>query len=193
MRVLGVLIILAGFVLFAQRQYLPTLICFGIGAVFLGKPKPEEKPPEEEEVPEVDPPDGEYVRVNAPVAKVRTVQTDYRRLAFPVDGVMKNNDDGSSRQEILTRLSSGEDVSIAKIWFDDYLFDGKLSIRVMTDEGCVGTIRQKDVATVRGYFGKKVHMIYLEISRMNDTEPAVYRADVVIIEDGEKKVEEEAE
>ncbi len=193
MRILGALIILAGFVLFAQRQYLPMLICFGIGAVFLGKPKAEEMPEEEEGIPEIDPPDGEYVRVNAPLAKVRTLQTDYRRLAFPVDGVMKNNDDGSSRQESLNRLSSGDEVSIAKLWFDDYLFDGKLSIRVMTDEGCVGTIRAKDVATVRSYFGKKVHMIYLEISRMNDTEPSVYRADVVIIEDGEKKEEEETE
>lgn len=188
MRILGGLMILAGFVLFAQSQYLPTLICFGIGAVMLGKPKPEEKPEEEEATPDEDPADGEYVRVKAPLTKVRVVQTDYRRLAFPVDGVMKHNDDGSSRQENLDRLSGGENVSIAKIWFDDYVLNGRLSIRVMTDEGCVGTIRSKDVATVRSYFGKKVHMIYLEVSR---TESETWRADVVIIEDIEKKQEDE--
>ena len=185
MRILGAVIIAAGLLLFAQFQYLPALICIVIGAVFMGKPrapKPEEA--DEEADGETD---SELVRVDAPLTKVRSVSGDHRRLAFPVDGVMKNNDDGSSRQDALRKLCEGEDMMVVEVWFDDYLFGGKLNIRVMTDHGCVGEIRPKDVATVRSYFGKAVRMIYLEIAKAEGAAGAEeYHADVVIIEETEK-------
>lgn len=185
MKILGILIIAAGFLLFAQSQIVPSIICLLMGAIFLGKPKKQDP----ETSPDVHP-DSEVVRVSAPLQKVRNVHTDHRRLAFPVDGVEKNNDDGSSRQNILQKLCEGEDMAVAEVWFDDFLFDGKLQIRVMTDSGCVGQIRQKDVLTVKEYFGKEVRMIYLEISSSpTNNENREYHADVVIIEDtssGEK-------
>ena len=181
MRILGAVIIAAGLLLFAQFQYLPALICIVIGAIFMGKPRtPKPDEPDEET-------DSELVRVDSQLKKVRSVSSDHRRLAFPVDGVMKNNDDGSSRQEALRKLCEGEDMMVVEVWFDDYLFGGKLNIRVMTEQGCVGEIRPKDVATVRSYFGKAVRMIYLEIAKVEGAAGAdEYHADVVIIEETEK-------
>lgn len=181
MRILGAVIIAAGLLLFAQFQYLPALICIVIGAIFMGKPRtPKPEEPDEET-------DSERVRVDAPLTKVRSINSDHRRLAFPVDGVMKNNDDGSSRQEALRKLCEGEDMMVVEVWFDDYLFGGKLNIRVMTEQGCVGEIRPKDVATVRSYFGTAVRMIYLEIVKAEASSGAdEYHADVVIIEETEK-------
>ena len=181
MRILGAVIIAAGLLLFAQFQYLPALICIVIGAIFMGKPRtPKPDEPDEET-------DSELVRVDSQLKKVRSGSSDHRRLAFPVDGVMKNNDDGSSRQEALRKLCEGEDMMVVEIWFDDYLFGGKLNIRVMTEQGCVGEIRPKDVATVRSYFGKAVRMIYLEIAKVEGAAGAdEYHADVVIIEETEK-------
>ena len=181
MRILGAVIIAAGLLLFAQFQYLPALICIVIGAIFMGKPRtPKPDEPDEET-------DSELVRVDSQLKKVRSGSSDHRRLAFPVDGVMKNNDDGTSRQEALRALCEGEDMMVVEVWFDDYLFGGKLNIRVMTDQGCVGEIRPKDVATVRSYFGKAVRMIYLEIAKAEGAAGAEeYHADVVIIEETEK-------
>ena len=181
MRILGAVIIAAGLLLFAQFQYLPALICIVIGAIFMGKPRtPKPDEPDEET-------DSELVRVDSQLKKVRSVSSDHRRLAFPVDGVMKNNDDGSSRQEALRKLCEGEDMMVVEVWFDDYLFGGKLNIRVMTEQGCVGEIRPKDVATVRSYFGKAVRMIYLEMAKVEGAAGAdEYHADVVIIEETEK-------
>ena len=181
MRILGAVIIAAGLLLFAQFQYLPALICIVIGAIFMGKPRtPKPEEPEEET-------DSERVRVDAPLTKVRSMNSEHRRLAFPVDGVTKNNDDGTSRQEALRRLCEGEDMMVVEVWFDDYLFGGKLNIRVMTEQGCVGEIRPKDVATVRSYFGTAVRMIYLEIAKAEGSSGAEeYHADVVIIEETEK-------
>lgn len=181
MRILGAVIIAAGLLLFAQFQYLSALICIVIGAIFMGKPRtPKPEEPDEET-------DSERVRVDAPLTKVRSINSDHRRLAFPVDGVMKNNDDGSSRQEALRNLCEGEDMMVVEMWFDDYLFGGKLNIRVMTEQGCVGEIRPKDVATVRSYFGTVVRMIYLEIVKAEASSGAdEYHADVVIIEETEK-------
>ncbi len=185
MKILGILIIAAGFVLFAQSRYVATLICLLIGAIFLGKPKYRRSAPPDTPTDE-DPPDGEIVRAEAPLQKYRGTVSDYRRLAFPVYGTMVNNDDGSSRQEYLRALCAGGDTAVVKFWLDDYLIDGKLAIRVMTDEGCVGEIRPKDVTTVRGYFGKKVRMNYLEITtEKNEAGGTVYRADVVIIEESD--------
>ena len=168
MKILGALIILAGFVLFAQFQYIPAFICLVIGAIFMGKPRTPREEPEE------DGQDSELVRVDAPLQKVRSTNTELRRLAFPVDEVTMNNDDGSSRQEYLRLLCGGEDMAVVDVWFDDYLFGGKLCIRVMTEQGCVGQIRPKDVTTVRSYFGKAVRMIYLDGKPLADFTPDVF-------------------
>lgn len=187
MRILGILILIAGLILFSQYQYLPALISIVIGAIFVAKPKPAR--PEEDKGPlEEAPPNGELVRVETPLQKVHTASLDFRRLAFPVDGVTMDNDDGSSRQEILSKLCEGEDMAVAQVWFDDFLYKGKVQIRVKTEEGCVGLIRQKDVDTVRGFFGKYVRMIYLEIAGSpNDEGEREYRAEVVIIANREKE------
>ena len=178
MRILGILIILAGVILFCQNQVLPALISILIGAVFAAMPKkspPEEETPSNEE-------NSELVRVETPLKKVRPARTDFIRMTFPVDGVTENNDDGSSRQEILHRLCMGEDMAVAGVWFDDFVYARKIRIRVRTEEGCVGMVRQKDVETVRGYFDKPVRMVYLEIDSTPDADVGrVYRAEVVII------------
>ena len=185
MKILGALFILAGLLLFVQYQYIPAFICIVMGAIFMGKPRTQNdaEPDEDSE--------GELVRVESPLHKVRSMTGDHRRLAFPVDGVTENNDDGSSRQEYLRTMCEEEAVAVVEVWFDDYLFGGKLHIRVMTEQGCVGEIRPKDVATVRSYFGKEVRMIFLEINRVPASNgEEIYSADVVIIEEAENEAQD---
>ncbi len=182
MKILGALFIAAGFILFAQNQIPATLISILIGSVFIALPR-HHSSDNSDSFTDSDSADNEMVHVDAPLKRVQATSTDHRRLAFPVDGVTALNDDASSRQDILHRLCGDEDLCVREVWFDDYLFGGKVAIRVMTDEGCVGQIRQKDVNTVRSYFGELVRMIYLEISKKENTNgDPVYYADVVIIE-----------
>lgn len=186
MRILGLLILIAGMVLFWQSQYIPGLITIVIGCIFLGMPKRREPEPDDTP-PEEDPPYGELVRVENPLTRARPVSGEFRRLTFPVDGVTENNDDGSSRQQILRALCSGEDSAVVSVWFDDFFFDRGVQIRVRTEEGCVGMIRQKDIETVRSYFGKVVRMIYLEINGTPGSDgELIYRAEVVIISSREE-------
>ena len=178
MRILGILILIAGVALFCQHQILPSLITIMIGSIFAVKPKkstPEEEEPPGEEV-------GRLVRLDTPLKKARQVTSHFRRLSFPVDGVTELNDDGSSRLEILQKLCAGEDMAIADVWFDDFVYARKFRIRVMTEDGCVGLIRQKDVDTVRDFFEKPVRMSYLEIvSFPKSIGESEYRAEVVLI------------
>lgn len=179
MRILGILILIAGVALFCQHQILPALITIVIGSIFTAIPK-KSLPEEEEETSGEE--DGELVRVDTPLKKVPQATSVYHRLNFPVDGVTKLNDDGSSRQEILQQLCAGEDMAVADVWFDDFVYAHKIRIRVRTHEGCVGLIRQKDVDTVRGFFEKPVRMVYLEIdSSAGSSNEREYRAEVVII------------
>ena len=120
MKILGVLIIAAGFVLFAQYQIPAAIISILIGSVFFAYPGKRFldgifSEPDDESA------DGELVRVDAPSQQVRSTHSGHRRLAFPVDGVTIPNDDGSSRQEILRTLCDNEDIAVAEVWFDDYL------------------------------------------------------------------------
>lgn len=181
MRILGILILIAGMILFWQYHTIPALISIMIGSVFIGMPKKSE--PEQEDMPlDEDPPDGELVRVENPLTRARPASGEFRRLTFPVDGVTENNDDGSSRQQILRELCADDDVAIVSVWFDDFFFDRGVQIRVRTEKGCVGMIRQKDIETVRSYFGKVVRMIYLEInSTLNSSGEQEYHAEVVIV------------
>ena len=127
---------------------------------------------------------GQVVRNVTPVSNYTTVRhTGTRRLAFPVAGVTFDNEDGSSRQRILRQLCEGDAVGVAEVWFDDYLYEGRPAIHVMTPSGCVGNIRSQDVETVSSYFGKQVDKIYLEMNNFeNDEGEKIYRADVVICE-----------
>ena len=178
MRILGILIIIAGIALFSQQQLLPALISIAIGAVFAGMPR-KQAPAEDQGA---DTADSEYVRVETPLRKVPQVSPAFHRLMFVVEGVTENNDDGSSRQEILQKLCEGEDMAVTDVWFDDFVYARKIRIRVKTQAGCVGMIRQKDVDTIRGFFDKPVRMVYLEIdSALNDSGEREYHAEVVII------------
>ena len=146
-----------------------------IGSVFAAIPKksiPEEEEPSEEMRPSGDE-NSEYVRVDTPLRKVPPVTSGFYRLTFPVDGVFERNDDGSSRQEILQRLCEGEDMAVADVWFDDFIYAHKIRIRVKT---------QRDVETVRGFFEKPVRMVYLEIGSSADSSgERRYHAEVIII------------
>ena len=75
-----------------------------------------------------------------------------------------------------------EDMAVADVWFDDFIYAHKIRIRVKTLEGCVGLIRQRDVETVRGFFEKPVRMVYLEIGSSADSSgERRYHAEVIII------------
>ena len=76
MRILGILIMIAGVILFCQNQVLPALISILIGAVFAAIPK--KSVPIEEETSDEE--NSEVVRVDTPLKKVRQPRTDIFRI-----------------------------------------------------------------------------------------------------------------
>ena len=115
----------------------------------------------------------------------------FTRTYYPVAGVTFKNEDGSSRQRILRSLCDGEEYGHASVTFDEYEYEGSPAIRVLTDSGCVGNIRQSQVEEFQKYFDTEVHSIFLSIDTFEDDEgKRIYRADVVVVE--EKNVQDEA-
>lgn len=108
-------------------------------------------------------------------AKVRVI-----RSVFPVAGVTFDNDDGTSRQEILQEICEGElDGIDENCWLNPYLYNGEMALGVMTSFGCVGNIRHNDVDTVleRIKTSKTGARLQAELFETDDGRE-IYRADV---------------
>lgn len=116
----------------------------------------------------------------APGMVVRTTSGTARGRVFPVAGVTFDNDDGSSRQEILRGLCEGSLEGSADCWLEPYLYEGKMALRVKVGSDCVGNIRKNDVQSAIDCINNSQIGAHLEAELFEtDDGRELYRADVI--------------
>lgn len=98
---------------------------------------------------------------------------------FAVAGVTFDNDDGSSRQEILREICEGDEDGDTEAWLEWYQYRGQDAYRVMTPHGCVGNVRKNDVReAVTAIGASKVDLAVEQFEREDGT--LIYRADLIV-------------
>ena len=98
---------------------------------------------------------------------------------FAVAGVTFNNDDGSSRQEILREICEGDEDGDTEAWLEWYQYRGQDAYRVMTPHGCVGNVRKNDVREAVTVIGSsRVDLAVEQFEREDGT--LIYRADLIV-------------
>ena len=99
--------------------------------------------------------------------------------SFAVAGVTFDNDDGSSRQEILREICEGDEDGDTEAWLEWYQLRGKDAYRVMTSHGCVGNVRKNDIMdAVTAIGASKVDLAVEQFEREDGT--LIYRADLIV-------------
>ena len=169
-KIFGVLFILAAVLFFLISKYVWAVIFAILGIFYIGvKPKTKKEKAVEEEA------------ARAAAAAEAAAKNPYEVFYFDVAGVTFDNDDGKSRQKILRAICDGDEYGRADAELVAYTYEGEPAFRVMTDEGCVGNIRQKDIAEVQGLLDRNVHSIVVSAEEYeDDNDRKKYSADVEI-------------
>ena len=169
-KILGVVFVIMA-LLFALINMYGWMVFCGIFAVicFVMKPKTKKEKAAEEEA------------ARAASAAAAAAKNPYEVFYFDVAGVTFDNDDGKSRQKILRAICDGDKYGRADAELVAYTYEGEPAFRVMTDEGCVGNIRRKDIAEVQSLLDRKVHSIVVSAEQYeDDNDRKKYSADVEI-------------
>jgi len=104
----------------------------------------------------------------------------YDHLISRVAGVTFCNDDGTSRQAVLKRLSEKHPDGYF-VTLEPYLYEDETACRVLCDGTCVGNVPKDKVHDVMSIWEDiKAVTIHAE-SFENDEEETIYRADLVIL------------
>ena len=98
---------------------------------------------------------------------------------FKVAGVTFNNDDGSSRQEILKNIV--DNGGSADATFKEYEFNGKPAIAVYADGKCIGSIPRGSAKEVRSLIAKDLSAIISANKFVNEEGKEIYYAEVTFI------------
>ena len=98
---------------------------------------------------------------------------------FKVAGVTFDNDDGSSRQEILKNIV--DNGGSADATFKEYEFNGKPAIAVYADGKCIGSIPHGSAKEVRSLIAKDLSAIINADKFVNEEGKEIYYAEVTFI------------
>lgn len=98
---------------------------------------------------------------------------------FKVAGVTFDNDDGSSRQEILKNIV--DNGGSADATFKEYEFNGKPAIAVYADGKCIGSIPRGSAKKVRSLIAKDLSAIISANKFVNEEGKEIYYAEVTFI------------
>lgn len=110
---------------------------------------------------------------------LRATASVYQPKLFPVAGVTFQNDDGSSRQQILREICAGDEEGNTEAWLEWYQFNGRDAYRVMTPLGCVGNVRKNDVREAVTAIGAGKVDLDVELFETEDGRQ-IYRADLSV-------------
>lgn len=165
----GIIAILMALMAFGQGSFVAALLFAAIAVILLRKPK-KQPPPAASAVEISGQNDWRTVRASASV---------YRPKIFSVAGVTFDNDDGSSRQEILREICGGEEEGETEAWLEWYEYLGEDAYRVMTSCGCVGNVRKNDIHDAVIAIGASNVDLNVELFETDDGR-RIYRADLVV-------------
>lgn len=104
---------------------------------------------------------------------------------FSVAGVTFSNDNGSSRQKILSelyaaQLAEDDDISVT---LEPFEYDGEPAIHVLVNGRCVGNVPKQEVEAVSEIMAKSVKEIkvdWFEPKDAGSSSKRIYRADVTL-------------
>ena len=168
----GVIAIIMALMSFGQGSIVAALLFAAIAVILLRKPK--KQPPPAAPAPPLTPDPGtndwQTVRASASV---------YRPKMFAVAGVTFDNDDGSSRQQILREICDGGEDGETEAWLEWYNYRGEDAYRVMTAYGCVGNVRKTDIHDAVIAIGASNVDLNVELFEADDGRQ-IYRADLVV-------------
>ena len=108
----------------------------------------------------------------------------YASLVTNIAGVTFNNDDGSSRQQILADvMARGGEVEVT---LDEFYYKGSQAVRVLVDGRCIGNIPKHRVEEVRAVLDRIVTAdLNVETFQPADEDPErpgeIYRADLYLV------------
>ncbi len=115
-------------------------------------------------------------------AEARKQEYDARHglLEVSVAGVTFDNDDGTSRQRLLSGIYKEAEGGGTAATLEEYEFKGKPAVRVLVEGKCVGVIRNADLPQVLPIV-RNVEAVILYADRFKDDGgETVYRADLRI-------------
>lgn len=141
-----------------------VLAFFGYRSYFTEKAKVEKQKREEEELAE----------------KRKRYAETHMRVEFAVAGVTFKNDDGTSRQSILKRMSK-EDFVVTSL--GEFEYEGSPAVAVLLDDERIGSVPGKSLPDVLPLFteGKKLSSITSDIEDFEDEDgKKIYRCDVTL-------------
>ena len=156
---------------------LGAIVWAAIGSVLIAKGKAKKKEAKKTDVivNSYTVPQRPQTPVSRPAARVSVITS----AIFPVAGVTFDNDDGSSRQEILREICGGKEEGETEAWLEWYQYRGQDAYHVMTPFGCVGNIRRCDIQNAVVSIGAS--SVGLEVSFFEtDDGREIYRADVIV-------------
>lgn len=99
---------------------------------------------------------------------------------FSVAGVTFQNEDGSSRQDILRAVCAGKKRGQSDVVLEQFDYKGSPAVRVLTPAGCVGNVRRTDLDEVLETMSGP-YEAYIEVnSFVNDKGQEIWRADLFV-------------
>ena len=110
---------------------------------------------------------------------VRTASNIVRSRAYAVAGVTFQNEDGTSRQDILRDICEGGDGGSAWAWLEWYQYKSEDAYHVMTARGCVGSLHKEDIREVLPALGAENAELDVELFETDDGRQ-IYRADLIL-------------
>lgn len=115
---------------------------------------------------------------NAPVKPpVSSTSQSVGRIVTKVAGVTFNNEDGSSRQDLLRYIHDNaikDDISL-----DTYEYKGEPAVRVLYGNACIGNIPKEDVGRVMRVF-EKINRATINVESFKKGGKEIYRADLTL-------------
>lgn len=113
-------------------------------------------------------------------ARKREYEARHGSIEVSVAGVTFDNDDGSSRQRILSGIYKEAEGGGTNAALEEYEYNGKPAVRILVEGKCVGVIRNTDLPKVLPIVSRAEAVILYAGRFKDDDGKTVYRADLHI-------------
>ena len=113
-------------------------------------------------------------------ARKREYEARHGSIEVSVAGVTFDNDDGSSRQRILSGIYKEAEGGGTNAALEEYEYKGKPAVRILVEGKCVGVIRNTDLPKVLPIVSRAEAVILYAGRFKDDDGKTVYRADLHI-------------
>lgn len=113
-----------------------------------------------------------HMQMDRPITNNNVVEDDDLDLNFELEvvGVTYDNEDGTSRQEILAKCQEDDDIELKRAPMEKY----PNAIQVWTKHGCIGYISEKDNKKLAKYMDANAEIYHAGISDLYQNKKGIY-------------------